>query len=256
MLDLITPVILTYNEAPNIGRSLERLRWAKDVVIVDSHSSDETIAIAREFPNVRVLERSFDSHEGQWSFALTQTGIKTEWVLRLDADYILTQELIDEIAKLEPTEAVAGYRIAFTYCVFGRPLRASLYPPNSILFRRQRVSCRQDGHTERWDVEGEVLPLEGRALHDDRKSVDRWVLAQARYLARERDKFVTADPAPRTSSSSIATVPTRPSPLHASSLMFVCWSAASIPTKDNGPSRSPRPVSRPSGSCAWTLTTF
>ena len=50
----ITPVILTYNESANIGRSLERLTWAREVVIVDSGSTDDTLAIAGRFPNARV----------------------------------------------------------------------------------------------------------------------------------------------------------------------------------------------------------
>ena len=63
MLDQITPVILTFNEAPNIGRTLSMLKWAKDIVIVDSISTDDTRDIARTYPNVRVFERLFDRWE-------------------------------------------------------------------------------------------------------------------------------------------------------------------------------------------------
>ena len=73
MLGDITPVILTYNEAPNIGRALERLRWAKGVVVVDSGSTDETPSIAAGFPNVRTVVRPFDSHARQWRFAVEET---------------------------------------------------------------------------------------------------------------------------------------------------------------------------------------
>ena len=57
MIDRITPVILTYNEAPNIARTLEKLTWARDVVIVDSLSSDETKQRAQAFPAVRSMFR-------------------------------------------------------------------------------------------------------------------------------------------------------------------------------------------------------
>ena len=87
----ITPAVLTFNEASNIGRMLERLAWAKDVVVVDSGSSDETVAIAKRFPNVRVFVRPFDTHWNQWTFAQKETGIRTEWMMRLDADYILSE---------------------------------------------------------------------------------------------------------------------------------------------------------------------
>jgi len=55
MKEKFTALILSYNEAPNIGRTLEQLRWARDIVIVDSLSDDETIAIANSFPQVRVF---------------------------------------------------------------------------------------------------------------------------------------------------------------------------------------------------------
>ena len=94
MLQNITPLILTYNEAPNIGRTLEQLRWARDIVVVDSFSNDETLEIVSRFPQVRIYQREFDSHEKQWNFGLKETGISLEWVLALDADYVLTEEFL------------------------------------------------------------------------------------------------------------------------------------------------------------------
>ncbi|HEU5460200.1 MAG TPA: glycosyltransferase, partial [Pyrinomonadaceae bacterium] len=83
MLDQITPLILTYNEAPNIGRTLKSVNWAKDIVIVDSFSDDNTLEIAASFPSVRVFQRTFDSHRNQWQFGLKETGVATPWVLAL-----------------------------------------------------------------------------------------------------------------------------------------------------------------------------
>jgi glycosyltransferase involved in cell wall biosynthesis len=185
----ITPVILTFNEAANIGRSLERLAWAGQVVIVDSGSTDETLAIAARFPNVRVVQRPFDSHARQWRFAVEETAIASDWVLRLDADYMMEPVLRDEVAALAPTPEVAAYRIAFTYCMDGRPLRASLYPALPILFRRGRSSFVQDGHTEKLRIDGPVVPLRNRMLHDDRKSLERWLQNQSRYQASEAEKL-------------------------------------------------------------------
>ena len=92
MLDQITPLILTYNEAPNIARALAGVSWAKDIVVVDSFSDDETVAIAKSFPQVRVFQRTFDNHRNQWEFGLKETGITTPWVLALDADYVVLNE--------------------------------------------------------------------------------------------------------------------------------------------------------------------
>ena len=171
----ITPVILTYNEAANIGRSLERLTWARQVVIVDSGSTDETLAIAGRFANVRVVHRPFDTHARQWRFAVEETGIASDWLLRLDADYMVEPALRDEIAALLPAAATAAYEIAFTYCIEGRPLRASLYPSLPVLFRRGRARFEQDGHTEKLQIDGPVERVRNRLLHDDRKSLERWL---------------------------------------------------------------------------------
>src|SRR6476660_1490961 len=87
----LTALILTSNEEANIGRTLEALRWLTRVVIIDSHSTDRTVEIARSFPNVQVKQRAFDTHANQWNAGLN--SVETEWVLTLDADYVLTAEL-------------------------------------------------------------------------------------------------------------------------------------------------------------------
>jgi hypothetical protein len=189
MLNQITPVLLTLNEAPNIGRTLKKLRWARDIVIVDSGSTDETLQIAASFPCVRVFHRPFDTHHEQWAFAVNETGVATTWILRLDADYELSEALLAELASLDAGAPVNAYRIGFDYAVFGRRLRASLYPPNFVLLRRGSFLIMDNGHTEAWVVEGPTRVLEGRILHDDRKAVAHWVSAQARYMTREREKL-------------------------------------------------------------------
>jgi len=185
----ITPVILTFNEAANIARSLERLTWASQVVVVDSGSTDETLAIAGRYANVRIVRRPFDTHAEQWRFAVNETGITSDWILRLDADYMLEEALRGEIEALTPTAAVAAYQIAFTYCIAGKPLRASLYPSLPVLFRRGKGSFVADGHTEKLRIDGPVVPLRNRLIHDDRKSLERWLQSQSRYQAIEADKL-------------------------------------------------------------------
>src|SRR5690349_3031034 len=120
----VTPVILTYNEAPNIGRSLKRLTWAKEVVVVDSFSTDETVQIVQSFPNVRLIQRRCDGHTSQWNFGLD--AVHTDWVLTLDADYILSDDLIKELHAWSPSPQIDAYFAKFRYCIAGKPLRRTL----------------------------------------------------------------------------------------------------------------------------------
>jgi glycosyltransferase involved in cell wall biosynthesis len=193
MLDHITPVILTFNEELNIKRTLSALRWAKRIVVVDSGSADSTLAILAEDSRIRVFSRKFDTHGKQWKFALTQTDIPTDWVLRLDADYIVTSALHDELAGLDPNTPVSAYSIAFDYAIWGQRLRASLYPAKPVLFRKRDASPLDEGHTEVWKIDGQVGKLKARIVHDDRKRVTDWITAQGRYVTREFSYLQSSD---------------------------------------------------------------
>jgi glycosyltransferase involved in cell wall biosynthesis len=190
MLEQITPLILTYNEAPNIGRALEELRWARDIVVVDSFSEDATLATVAEFGQARVFQRKFDSFAAQCNFGLSETKIASEWVLSMDADYILTPELIDELDSLQPEDGIEGYRVHFHYCVNGRQLRSGVYPPVTVLYRRAGAQYRNDGHAHRVVIEGRIADLESVMLHDDRKPLSRWFESQQKYMALEAKKLL------------------------------------------------------------------
>lgn len=179
----ITPLILTYNEAPNIRRTLERVAWADDILIVDSFSTDATLEIAQFFPAVRILQRRFDTFAHQCNFGLE--AIQSEWVLSLDADYMLSDQLVHEIAALVPDAATAGYRVAFKYCIGGRPLRATLYPPRVVLYRRDKARYLDEGHGHRVQLDGHIGQLQAVIYHDDRKPFARWLNEQDKYMRLE-----------------------------------------------------------------------
>lgn len=193
LLDAVTPVILTYDEEPNIARTLARLEFARDIVVIDSGSTDGTLEILHADSRVRVFSRKFASHAEQWGFAVFETGIATDWILRLDADYQLTDEIIEELRQTNPSPDVAAFRIGFGYAIFGAPLRTSLYPPNTILLRRGCFSVNDKGHTEAWRVEGKIADLRSKIVHDDWKCTSRFVSSQIRYMAREIEVL---DPSP------------------------------------------------------------
>lgn len=179
----ITPVVLTFNEEANLARCLDRLTWAKEVVVLDSHSTDRTAAVAASFANVRVEQRAFDDHTTQWNHAVSLC--KTPWMLSLDADYVMSPDVATEVSALEPNPDTTAYYARFRYCIMGKVLRASLYPPRAILFRKDSCTYVEDGHTQLLHVEGQSGELRSVVLHDDRKSLTRWLQSQLKYAELE-----------------------------------------------------------------------
>lgn len=183
MLSEVTPLIITYNEAPNIRRTLDKLLWAKSIVVIDSGSTDETVEILQSYPQVRIFEHPFSDFASQCNYGLT--CVTSPWVLSLDADYELSDALVRELGTLALDAGPAGYRVRFVYRVYGRPLHGTLYTPRTVLYRKDKASYRNEGHGHRVIIDGEVQSLNGRIYHDDRKPLARWILSQRDYARNE-----------------------------------------------------------------------
>ncbi len=186
-LDHITPLILTYNEAPNIERTLQKLSWAKEIIAIDSYSADSTLEILKSYPQVKIFQRKFDTHTQQWNYGLDQ--VQSEWVLSLDADYVLTDRLIETFKSLIDSN-INGYFIPFKYCVFGKPLQGTILPPRLALFRPDSATYIDDGHTQLLKLQGRSSQLDVYIHHDDRKPLSRWLWAQDRYMVIEAKKLL------------------------------------------------------------------
>lgn len=184
----LTALILTYNEEPNITRTLAGLDWVPRILAIDSGSTDGTLAILTDHPAVELIQRPFESFADQCNFGLER--ITTPWVLSMDADYVVSSALADEIRRTlrDPRIAgVAGFSIPFRYCIAGRPLRGTLLPPRTALYRTAAGRYRNEGHGHRVSIEGEVRSLKSPLLHDDRKPLGRWLSSQQLYMATEAE---------------------------------------------------------------------
>jgi len=180
----VTPVVLTYDEEPNIARTLDSLRWAARVVVLDSGSTDKTPEIARGYANVDWLTRPFDSFRCQWEYAIHETGITTEFILGLDADMAVTTELLAELETEFLPEQYAAGLMPFEYRYYGRSLAGSLCSPQIRIFRTTDVKVTQPNHGHKFTVAGKVYRFRHSLIHDDQKSVERWVQSQLSYLAQ------------------------------------------------------------------------
>jgi glycosyltransferase involved in cell wall biosynthesis len=183
----VTPVVLTLDEEPNIGRLLEDLAWATTVLVVDSGSTDRTADIARRFANVRWLVRPFDSHAAQWQFAMASAD--TDYVLALDADYRVPADFVGELERAFVPGGYASGVAGFRYCIQGQPLRGSVYPAKAVVFRRDLVRITQPGHSQQITADGPHYRFGARLSHDDRKPLQRFVRSQLEYARLEADRL-------------------------------------------------------------------
>jgi glycosyltransferase involved in cell wall biosynthesis len=187
-LEKVTPLIITYNEEQNIDRTLQKLTWARQIIIIDSYSTDRTLDIIADYPQARVVQHKFESFASQCNFGLSQ--IESEWVLSLDADYILSQELINEISSLSDSTELSAYSASFKYCVYGKTLRGTLYPDRKVLYRKNKGTYENDGHAHRVKIAGEARSLKYVIYHDDRKPVIRWFNSEIKYAGLETKKLL------------------------------------------------------------------
>jgi glycosyltransferase involved in cell wall biosynthesis len=193
LLDEITPLVISFDEAPNILRTFDQLRWARRIVVIDSGSTDGTIELLRSYKQTELIHRPFTDFASQCNFGLGQ--ISTPWVLSLDADYQLSDEIIREMQSLAPDRNTNGYRADFVYRVYGHPLRGTLYPARVVLYRKEFATYKNEGHGHRVLVSGYIRPLASKIYHDDRKPLMRWFQSQQRYAHEEASHLLSADPA-------------------------------------------------------------
>lgn len=185
----ITAIVLTLNEARHLARCLESLYAVVDtILVVDSFSTDETVAIARAH-GARVVKHPFVNNAQQFNWALTQLDSYTDWVLRIDADEVLTPELAGEIEErlpslgLEIDGVFVGRRMAFQ----GRVIRhGGLFPLQVVrLFRYGRGQCENRWMDEHIKVTGPTVCLRGEILDDNLNSLTWWTDKHNGYASRE-----------------------------------------------------------------------
>lgn len=184
MTDL-TVIILTRDEARHIGRAIASVRSvATRVVVVDSGSQDGTQAIACA-AGATVLEHAWVNYATQFNWALDQIKDHSGWVLRLDADEVVTPQLAAEIAAGLPP--VAGLYLPRSMHFLGQPVRyGGVFPVRMIrLFRNGQGRCEDRWMDEHIVVEGPTAVLKGAIIDDNHNTLDWWITKHNAYASRE-----------------------------------------------------------------------
>jgi glycosyltransferase involved in cell wall biosynthesis len=192
----ITARVNTYNEEDNIGPALESLRWADEIVVVDSFSTDQTVAIARRYTD-KVVSYEFKGYGDKHNYA--DSLCSHEWVLALDADERVTPGLRDAILALKNRggDLPDGFRIARRTWYLDRWIRHSGWYPDyqARLYRRSRTRWEGESPHEAPHVRGRIETLPGELLHYTRRNLREHlevmnaytdISAEARFRAGRR----------------------------------------------------------------------
>jgi glycosyltransferase involved in cell wall biosynthesis len=201
----VTVIVLTFNEERNLAACLAGVTaWAARTFVVDSFSTDRTVAIA-EASHAVVVTHAFETHAKQWAWALATLPIETEWVLGLDADQQVTPELAREIATAVAAAGPAGPNGIFVNRrqVFrGRWIRHGGYYPKFLLklFRRSRVRIAEDELVDHhFAVDGPTAVLRQDLIEDNRNEAEiaAWTAKHNRYaVLQARQEFARRDATP------------------------------------------------------------
>ena len=158
----IAVIILTYNETLHLARALEHISaFARQIFVVDSYSTDDTLDIARRF-DARILQHPFQNQARQFQWAMDNAPITSQWVMRLDADEVIEPDLSREIiARLPELPAeVTGVYLNRKTIFQGKFIRHGGRYPMMLLRIWRRGKARIE---DRW-MDEHIYLLEGRSV--------------------------------------------------------------------------------------------
>jgi glycosyltransferase involved in cell wall biosynthesis len=195
----LTVTIITRNESANIGAALASVSWADEIVVVDSHSTDDTVAIARRATD-RVVVRDWPGFSAQKNFAASEAS--HDWILSIDADERVTPALADEVRRVVDGEPTArGFRIPRVSYYLGRWVRTTDWYPDPQLRLYDRRAAQwvgayvhesvsvTGGAVGRLRAELQHIPYRDIAHHI--QTIDRYTTLSAAQM-RERGRTVSA----------------------------------------------------------------
>ena len=173
----ISAVLISYNEGKNIEACLESIRSiSKEIMIVDSGSTDRTLELARRYTN-KIYTHPWENGAAQWNWALENVPISNEWVLALDADQRLSSELqaeIQQVLNSNPKD-INGFYLCRRQIFRGRWIQHGGYYPKYLLklFRSGTARCDENELQDcRFYVEGKTTRLRNDLIEDNRKDDD------------------------------------------------------------------------------------
>ncbi len=179
----ISALAITLNEATAIENFIETLWFADEIIIVDSFSTDETVAIASKHEKVIVHKRAFDNFSSQKNFAISKA--KNDWVVFFDPDEEITKTLSEEIIKTVENPKAVAFSVKRDFYFMGKRIKYSGLRNDHVVRLFNKNYCRYNSNLvhERLDSEGETSFLKTTLPHHTYKSFDDYLSKMNRYSA-------------------------------------------------------------------------
>ncbi len=193
----LTVVVLTMNEEKNIEKCINSVVWfSQRIVVVDSGSNDKTIEIAESL-GAEVFHHEFENYARQFNWGLDNTNIKTKWVLRLDADEVITPELAEEMKEqmdIHKEDDINGMQIKLKQTFMGRWMKyGGTYPFIKLMLFKHGIGRIEDRKMDEHTIlsSGSSILLKNDALHYDFKDITHYIKKHNWYATREAQDYIS-----------------------------------------------------------------
>ena len=163
-------VILTYNEEEHIVRAINSVKnIAEDILVVDSYSTDKTVDLALS-NGAKIVQRKFVNHSNQFNWSLQHVNPNIDWILRLDADEIITSKLQDELIESlsDIPDDVSGISLRRRIVFMGKEIKwGGIFPIQVVrMFRYGRGKCEDRLMDEHINIDGKIVSNFYGEIHD------------------------------------------------------------------------------------------
>ncbi len=199
MADLTT-IILTFDEEKNIANAINSVKnLSKRIVVVDSYSTDKTVEIAESL-GAEVIQHPFENQAKQFIYAINNLTINTQWIMRLDADEMISNDAareIEDICLINKNTDINGIVVRFEVNFLGKKLRhGGIYPFRKMIVYKKDKGYMEDRAMDEHIVlkEGQSIELKHDSYHRDYKDLNAWIDKHNKYSSREvKDYFLNTN---------------------------------------------------------------
>ncbi len=187
-MEKVSAIVICNNREKEIGPCLKSLRFADEVVVVDSFSTDGTPAVARALAD-RFYQRTFRFHGNQKNWAIERTS--HPWIVAIDSDEVVPDDLRDEILRTLESPAADIYRVYRRNFLFGREMKHAAWRTDTvaILFRKDRYRFLTAALHSDLVPPGKPAYLKSRLIHHPHRSIDEFVRKSSSYAAGTALKY-------------------------------------------------------------------